>query len=400
MHIAPQSLWWLAAGGVGYGARYARTRWRAVHQSVRQRGSILQHELDQVADDVLLEAQTLYGYNPHSLVSLSPQARVWKCAENLHPASEGIVIYRPEGRVWLASGEPLASPERAVQLAQRFQQAARHRGRIAAFAPATTHFAGAAVATGDFRAVKIGASPYFDLTSWAPRGDRAKKLRAGMNQARRAGVKVEFVEKVSSDLIAEAAELCRQWLATRRASIGFDWLFALDPFRHAVVKRFFTARDGEGNLVGFLAASPIPLRQGWYLEDVLRGPETPRGTADLLVAEALTMLAAQGAKLATLGTCLLAREGAEDVPTSEHQLTEQALRLAAGPLGRFYNFEGLRRFKAKFVPSWWESEYALGPCGMMAPPQIALAVVRAIAPRGIVPLLAAQFKRGATATEE
>jgi hypothetical protein len=145
MHIAPLSLWWLAAGGVGYGARYARTRWRAVHLSTQQRGSILQHELEQVADDVLLKAQSLYGYNPHSLVSLSPQARVWKCAENLQPASEGIIIYRPEGRVRVASGEPLASPERAVQLAQRFQQAARTRGQIAAFAPATAHFAAAAL---------------------------------------------------------------------------------------------------------------------------------------------------------------------------------------------------------------------------------------------------------------
>ena len=55
--------------------------------------------------------------------------------------------------------------------------------------PATHRFARLSRQVG-LRAIKVGAAPYFDLATWAPRGDRAKKARAGVNQARRAGVRV------------------------------------------------------------------------------------------------------------------------------------------------------------------------------------------------------------------
>ena len=294
--------------------------------------------------------------------------------------------------MWLAAGDPLAPADEAVELARLFALAAKKQGRVAAFVPVTARFAREAARQLSLGAVKVGAAPYFDLQTWAPRGDRAKRMRAGVNQARRGGVSVR---EVSADaaLRAETERLCRRWLDTRRAAVSFGWLFMLDPFQHAAHKKFFAARDARGALVGFLAASPVPARGGWYLEDVLRHPEAPHGTADLLVFEALNHLAASGAQLATLGTSPLAREGEEDVPAGNFPLVERALRLASKRLGTFYNFEGLRRFKSKFVPTRWESEYILGPRGATMPPRVAYAVVRAIAPGGIPQLLTRQVAR-------
>src|SRR5205823_12310004 len=113
-------------------------------------------------------------------------------------------------------------------------------------------------------------------------------------------------------LIREAGYLCKRWLKTRRSPTKFGWLFAVDLFHHSARKKYFTARDPTGRLVGFLAASPIPARQGWYLEDVLRLPDAPNGTADLLVVEVLKWLKRDGAKLATLGTAPMAMEGSLD----------------------------------------------------------------------------------------
>jgi lysylphosphatidylglycerol synthetase-like protein (DUF2156 family) len=334
----------------------------------------------------LLRLQTLYGYNAHSLVSIAPGALRWAS-----PEIDGAVIYGEFGRVWLAAGDPLAPLDERAELARQFAAYARKKNRVVAFVPATAEFA-RLMTPGDFAAVKVGAAPYFDLQNWNPRGERGKKLRAGINQARRAGVVVEE-QSVGFDpqLRKETAELCLRWLGSRRGATTFGWLVALDPFLHFEHKRYFTARVG-GELVGFLAMSPIPLRRGWYLEDVIREPDAPNGMATLLVAEALRRLKDEGATLATLGTSPLAPDGAEDVPTQSRRVA-RALDVAAGRLGAFYNFEGLRNFKGRFAPSWWESEYALHQGGVAIPPRVGHAIVRALVPGGLTQLLTRQALR-------
>lgn len=375
-HIPVHDLWWLAAGGAGYGARYIGQRWRALLTP-----TLPVHD----PTDELLKLQSRYGYNAHSLVSIAQGARIWTT-----PKVEGAIIYGQWGRVWLAAGDPLAAEDEMSAMVQGFIEAAREKNCIAAFVPATARLARATVPS-QLKAVKVGAAPYFDLRAWEPRGNRAKKLRAGVNQARRAGVQIEFIDCAGERLKRETAVLCQSWLKTRRTATTFCWLLALDPFLHAERKRFFAARNATGELVGFLAASPIPARDGWYLEDFLRSPDAPQGTTDLLVMEALTKLSAEGAKLATLGTSPLAPDGEREVPTVDY--LEKTMHTVAARFSHLYNFEGLRRFKAKFVPTWWESEYALVPRGVIVPPLVTYAMLRAVVPGGLTRLFARQLAR-------
>jgi phosphatidylglycerol lysyltransferase len=243
------------------------------------------------------------------------------------------------------------------------------------------------------RAVKIGSAPYFDLATWAPRGDRAKKARAGVNQARRAGVHVQKVMKVDETLVRETASLCKSWRTTRRSAIGFGWLFTVDVFEHKERKKYFTARDMTGTLVGFLAASPIPARDGWYLEDVLRKKDAPKGTTGLLVIEALDLLKREGASLATLGTAPLALEVNIDPAVNESPRFAKVARVVATCFSVFYNFNGVRRFKGKFAASWWENEYVLMSPNLTAPPLIIRAFLHAIVPAGPSILIARQINR-------
>ena len=333
----------------------------------------------------LLRLQTLYGYNAHSLVSIAPGAMLWST-----PEIDGAIIYSEFGRVWLAAGEPLARAEDKPALARQFSEHARRHNRVVAFVPATTSFA-RSIESRDFSAVKVGAAPYFDLKTWHPRGDSAKKMRAEVNQARRAGVTVEPLKHIGNEIKQEAAELCLRWIGKRRAATSFGWLMALDPFRHADHKKYFIAR-AHGKLVGFLGASPIPARKGWYLEDVLRMPEAPTGTATLLIFEALQALKEDGAELATLGTAPLANEGSNEI-SPEHPVVTRALQIAAKRFTGLYNFDGLRRFKSKFVPSWWESEYVVAQRGIAIPPRVANAIIHALVPRGLPQLLTRQAVR-------
>ena len=380
MFIPVRDLWWLAAGGAGagYGVRYMKMRIDASLAARRRR------RLPDPTGE-LLRLQTLYGYSPHSLVSIAPGASLWST-----PEIDGAIIYGEFGRVWLAAADPLAPLADMAELARRFAAFAKSENCVVAFVPAGAEFA-RLVAPDDFTAVKVGASPYFDLQTWNPRGDSAKKIRAGVNQAHRSGVEVEMItDGVDESLKKETAQLCLRWLASRRSATTFGWLVALDPFLHCQYKKYFAARV-NGKLVGFLGASPIPARRGWYLEDVLREPDAPQGTATFLVVEALAKLKAEGAAVATLGTSPLSTDGPDDVPTDPR--VSRALELASRRLAVFYNFEGLRRFKGKFVPSWWESEYALYQRGVTIPPRVGHAIVRALVPGGLTQILTRQALR-------
>jgi len=378
MPIPIHDLWWLAAGGsAGAGARFMKVRIDAAIRARRRK-----HSPDPTGE--LLRLQTLYGYNSHSLVSIAPGAQLWSTQD-----IDGAIIYGEFGHVWLAAGDPLAPAEEVAELARQFAAFAKRKNRAVAFVPTTVDFARKVVPQG-FSAVRVGASPFFDLQNWNPRGDCAKKLRAGANQARRAGVEIETITEVDEKLKKETAQLCMRWLGSRRSATTFGWLVALDPFLHYEYKRYFAARV-DGKLIGFLSASPIPARKGWYLEDVIREPNAPQGTATLLVLESLKELKEDGVALATLGTAPLATDGSNDLP--EYRVVARTLEMASTRLGTFYNFQGLRRFKGRFVPSWWESEYALLQRGVTMPPRIAHAIVRALVPGGLTQLLTRQALR-------
>jgi phosphatidylglycerol lysyltransferase len=376
LHFFNQHLWLIVAGGgVGVAGRYLQLCIRQTHKLILP---------DPTID--LFRFYQLHGYNAHALVGIATGTCLWTCTE-----TEGAVAYNQFGKVWLVPGDPLASVENLAKVSDCFLQKAREEGRVVGFMPATEQFAKQSSGLG-LRAIKIGSAPYFDLATWAPRGDRAKKARAGVNQARRAGVYVSEV-KVDERLISETNCLCKSWLTTRRSAIKFEWLFTVDPFQHKEQKKYFTARDANGRLVGFLAVSPIPARVGWYLEDVLRSKNAPNGTTDLLVFEVLDSLKRSGAKLATLGTALMATDGVADPDIHVSRVLSTAAWFVAGGFSIFYNFDGVRRFKAKFAPSWWESEYVLISQNVTAPPRILGAVIHAVVPAGPTYLIARQMSR-------
>jgi phosphatidylglycerol lysyltransferase len=284
------------------------------------------------------------------------------------------------------AGEPLGSEKDLPQITRRFLDHARSKKRVVAFLPSTEKFA-RTVSSSNVRIVKVGATPYFDLAKWDPRGNSAKKLRLGINHGRRANIVVSEVRELTAGFRREAAELMRSWANGRRAGVSFGWLFELVPFQKTGDRKYFAARNAKNELVGLLAASPIPARDGWYLEDVLRSVNAPAGTSDLLVFEALKGLAAQGAKLATLGTVPLSAKGENDISSKNNFLINKSLKFSKRYLNSMYNFDGLETFKSKFVPTWWESEYVVVSKGRLISPRVANAIFNIVVPGGLLQIL-------------
>jgi len=94
------------------------------------------------------------------------------------------------------------------------------------------------------------------------------------------------------------------------------------------------------------------------VEQIVRGAEAPNGMAEMLVDGAMRTLGAEGARYVTLGLAPLSRR-APQAEEGRLPLLRFLFAWLRAHGRRFYNFEGLDAFKAKFRPDAWEPIYAI-----------------------------------------
>ncbi|HYW31700.1 MAG TPA: phosphatidylglycerol lysyltransferase domain-containing protein, partial [Gemmatimonas sp.] len=120
-----------------------------------------------------------------------------------------------------------------------------------------------------YTTVVLGAQPTWDPATWHEIPARTASLRSQMHRARNKGVQVSEwnPERAESD---PRLRIClEQWLSTR----GLPTLhFLVEPHTLDDLRgrRLFVAERGAG-IVGFITASPVPARNGWLVEQFVRG---------------------------------------------------------------------------------------------------------------------------------
>jgi phosphatidylglycerol lysyltransferase len=148
----------------------------------------------------------------------------------------------------------------------------------------------------------------------------------------------------------------QQWLATRNLP-PLHFLVEPETLSNLRDRRVFVA-ERDSDVVGFTVLSPVPARNGWLIEQIVRGTNAPNGTAELLIDFAVRSVAASGSSYVTLGLSPLSdRATAATIPQPVWlRLVLTWVKLHGA---RFYNFAGLETFKAKFNPDAWEPIYAI-----------------------------------------
>lgn len=286
-----------------------------------------------------------YGWNSTSFQCLEPGFAYW-----FSPEGDACVAYVDTRSAWVAAGAPIAHDSRLRAVAEAFIEAARSSGRRACFFATERRFLRAAPVA----ALLIGEQPVWDPLSWEETLQTSRSLREQLRRARAKGVSVRGLapEALTEEEHPRRRSLDRlidRWLESRRLPpMGF--LVQVYPFTFPHERRFFVA-ELDGRMVGFLAMVPVYARGGWLLEDLLRDADAPNGTAELLIDAAMRAAAEQGSRYATLGLAPLAGQ------------VSGWLRAARRIGGRFYNFEGLRAFKARLRPHRWEPIYVAFPRG-------------------------------------
>jgi lysylphosphatidylglycerol synthetase-like protein (DUF2156 family) len=158
-------------------------------------------------------------------------------------------------------------------------------------------------------------------------------------------------------------------------------------------RRVFVAERDGGEVVGFAVLSPVSARNGWLVEQIVRGSNAPNGTAELLIDSAMRSIAASGATYATLGLSPLSQR--VDLASAWQPMwLRLVLRWVRLHGARFYNFGGLESFKAKFNPATWEPIYAISE-GERFPPRALYAIAGAFSGGAPVRLVLGALLRAA-----
>lgn len=276
-----------------------------------------------------------WGWNATSFQTLSQGFSYWF-------TEEGCVAYAQCGGAWVGAGAPIAEMERLAEVANGFVEAAAAQGRRASFFAVEQRFLRAT----KMSSLLLGEQPVYDPSGWSAHLRRSSSLREQLRRARAKGVHV--TTGVPSADSRELTRVHEAWLSRHPLpSMGF--LTGLDPFSAQRPRRYFVARSRENRIQGFAALSPVYARQGFLFEHLVRAPDAPNGTVELLVDSAMRALADDGVAWATLGLAPLAGDVA---------LPLKWVRRWAEPL---YNFEGLRAFKAKLGPVRWDPVYLAYP---------------------------------------
>jgi phosphatidylglycerol lysyltransferase len=269
--------------------------------------------------------------------------------EELHhwfDGERGLVAYRSTAGALVSAGEPVARPQDVIAVAEAFVAHAGRHGRRASFFATE----GMLAASPRFRRVMLGEQPVWNPQSWNAHLTQHRSLREQLRRARAKGVEVQVI---SADALRDARwtapieQLITRWYAARPlARLGF--LVTVDPFTWPTERRTLVAHRAHVP-VALLSMVPVPARNGWLLEHLLRDPDAPNGTAELLVDAAMRALATDGVTWATLGLAPLSGNVSGWL---------RRVRTYSRPL---FNFEGLAAFKRKLRPHHWEPIYLAYP---------------------------------------
>jgi lysylphosphatidylglycerol synthetase-like protein (DUF2156 family) len=322
-------------------------------------------------DDGLRRARSLileFGWNATAYQILNPGIALWFGAKG-----DGVVGYVRRGRTLVVAGAPVCALDRLDAVAAEFEDGAREKGLRVCYFGAGDRLESRYAHRPGWSRVLLGAQPVWDPREWPAVAAKRASLRAQFSRARNKGVAVGEWSPQKAENNRALRRCLAEWLATR----GLPPLhFLVEPqtLSRLEDRRVFVA-ERAGDVVAFTVLSPVPARDGWLVEQIVRGRRAPNGTAELLIDSAMRSVGSAEATYATLGLSPLSQRAAAPQPHQPMWLRVvlEWVRLHGS---RFYNFRGLDAFKAKFNPQYWEPIYAISE-GKSFPPAALYAIAGA-----------------------
>jgi phosphatidylglycerol lysyltransferase len=357
---------------------------------------------ERVAVEMARELVLAHGWNAVSYQILNPGFMYWFSAR-----ADAVVGYwrDPKSHVRVVAGAPICAAERLPDVVSEWERDATGSGDPVCYVFAADRLLAlfqapeTAARFQPHAAIPVGAQPVWDPANWPGIVASKSSLRQQCRRARNKGVSVEEWTAERAAASAGLRRCLRDWISVRPLP-PLHFLAEPHTLDRLAGRRVFVAvrsprgerlpggvaaassdsnPDG-GDVVGFLVASPVPCRNGWLFEQIIRRPGAPNGIAEALIDVAMRCVSADGAHFVTLGLSPLSHRGNPGLALFHVPFWLRFLLLWARAHGRrFWNFEGLDAFKAKFQPDEWEPIFAIAGHPEFTP-GILFAAARAFSP--------------------
>ncbi len=335
------------------------------------------------------------------------------------PNRRAVIAYRFESGTLLCFGDPIGPPEEMPSLLDAFERHCREHDWGFAFFQARPEYLELYAQRG-WQALHIGEDPVLPTGRFTLEG-------SAIGQVRRVVRKLE-AEKIEVRMFVPGANAFDaahdvDHIGDQMKAISDEWMrnhpggekgFCMGRFDVHTLGRHWlaVAWNAESRRVeAFVTWVRIPARNGWAIDLMRRRGDAPTGVMELLVVKSVESARERGDALMSLALSALVSV-ADPLPPPE---TDETADLGPDPgspvapavappaaypdvrdyprvreflmqhLARFYDFQNLFRWKRKFDPLY-EDRYLIYP-DALALPRVALALVRAQSPGGLLSYL-------------
>ncbi len=276
----------------------------------------------------------------------------------------GFVMFGVQGRSWIALGGPVGPEDVAAELGWAFVDAARRAGARPVFYEVGQEDLPLMLDLG-MTMHRLGERAVVDLAGFSLDGPQRSRLRGAHARARRDGLRFEMaLPPHDATLLSTLRAISDEWLATRKTR---EKGFSIGRFDPAWLDRWPIALVRQDERIVAFANVIRGGADGQATVDLMRHrPDAPAGVMDFLFTELMLDQKTRGAPTFSLGMAPLSGMEVRQKRRVWARFGSAIYRHG----GHFYNFAGLRAFKAKFSPRWEPRYIAVAASG---PPLVPLA---------------------------
>eukprot|EP00906_Rhabdomonas_costata_P006027 RCo008896 len=264
-----------------------------------------------------------------------------------HPDREAFLMYGIEGRSWIVLGDPIGPETQYDELLWQFRELCDSYDAWPVFYEVGSEYLPHYLELG-LSPLKLGEEAIINLATFTLEGSARKSLRQTYAKTQRDGLSFQWVE--AADVYQHLPLLqaiSDAWMGEKQVrekgfSVGrFDTDYLCRcPLALALC---------HGEPVGFANVWTTENKSELSIDLMRYDPErSPGGVMDFLFIELLQWGKAQGYRTFNLGMAPMSGLSRHPLAPFWNKLGQ--LLFAKGD--RFYNFQGLRRFKEKYQPRW------------------------------------------------